>query len=89
MKKDRIVFAISTTDINEVAREVLGRHLTEREMMLVEREMGKGEVIDWLSPVESIIREQIEVIRPEKLELVRTIDDLYDDDDLEDNLRYL
>lgn len=89
MKKDRIVFAISTTDINEVAREVLGRHLTEREMMLVEREMGKGEVIDWLSPVESIIREQIEVIRPEKLELVRTIDDLYDDDDLEDNLQYL
>jgi nucleoside-triphosphatase THEP1 len=59
---ERIVYSINVEDIQEVAREVLERKLTKREILLIEDSIG--DYINWFDAIEFAIKKHIE-IRPE------------------------
>lgn len=50
---DRIVYTISVEDIQNVAKEILDRKLTKKEITLVEDSVG--DYIDWFQSVENAI----------------------------------
>jgi len=54
---ERIVYSLNVEDIQEVAKEVLGRKLTKREISLVEESLG--DYIKWFDAVEFAIYEHI------------------------------
>lgn len=56
MKNDgnnRIVYSISVSDIQEVAKQVLERDLTKKEVILVEESVG--DYIDWFQAIENAL----------------------------------
>ena len=54
---DRIVYSISVGDIQEVAKQVLERDLTKKEVVLVEESVG--DYIDWFQIIENALRKHI------------------------------
>jgi len=56
MKKragNRIVYSICVDDIQEIAQEDIGRVLTDKEVALVERELG--DYVDWSQAISHTI----------------------------------
>jgi len=56
MKKesdDKIIYSLNVADVQEVAKEVLERKLTKKEIDLVERKVGG--FIDWYQAIENSI----------------------------------
>jgi len=51
---DRIVYSINVSDIQEVAKQVLDRDLTTKEVILVEKSIG--DYVDWFQAIENSIR---------------------------------
>jgi hypothetical protein len=56
-KNDRTVYSLNVIDIQEVAKEVLERKLTKKEIALVEESVGN--YIDWFQAIENSIRKNI------------------------------
>lgn len=54
---ERIVYSLNISDIQEVAKQVLERDLTKKEIALVERSIG--DYIDWVQAIENAIREHV------------------------------
>ena len=54
---DRIVYSISVGDIQEVAKQVLERDLTKKEVILVEESVG--DYIDWFQAIENALRKHV------------------------------
>ena len=54
---DRIVYSISVGDIQEVAKQILERDLTEKEVILVEESVG--DYIDWFQSIENALRKHV------------------------------
>ena len=54
---DRIVYSISVGDIQEVAKQVLERDLTKKEIVLVEESVG--DYIDWFQAIENALRKHV------------------------------
>ena len=54
---DRIVYSISVGDIQEVAKQILERDLTKKEVILVEESVG--DYIDWFQSIENALRKHI------------------------------
>ena len=54
---DRIVYSISVGDIQEVAKRVLKRDLTKKEVILVEESVG--DYIDWFQAIENALRKHV------------------------------
>ena len=54
---DRIVYSISVGDIQEVAKQVLERDLTKKEVLLVEKSVG--DYIDWFQAIENALRKHV------------------------------
>ena len=54
---DKIVYSISVGDIQEVAKQVLERDLTKKEVVLVEESVG--DYIDWFQAIENALRKQV------------------------------
>lgn len=54
---DRIVYSISVGDIQEVAKQVLERDLTKKEVVLVEESVG--DYIDWFQAIENALRKHV------------------------------
>ena len=57
MKNDRTVYSISVGDIQEVAKQVLERDLTKKEVLLVEESVG--DYIDWFQAIENALRKHV------------------------------
>jgi hypothetical protein len=53
-----IVYSINVTDIQDVASEILERHLTGKELLLVKKSVG--DYIDWFQAIESAIHKDID-----------------------------
>lgn len=56
-KSDRIIYSLNVEDIQNVARQTLGRELTEKEILLVEEAIGDH--IDWFDAIELAINKHI------------------------------
>jgi hypothetical protein len=56
-KNDIIIYSLNVIDIQEVAKDVLERKLTKKEIALVEESVG--DYIDWFQAIENSIREHI------------------------------
>ena len=54
---DRTVYSISVGDIQEVAKQVLERDLTKKEVLLVEESVG--DYIDWFQAIENALRKHV------------------------------
>lgn len=54
---DRIVYSINVSDIQEVAKQVLERDLTTKEVILVEKSIG--DYFDWFQAIENSIRTHV------------------------------
>jgi hypothetical protein len=54
---DRIVYSINVSDIQEVAKQVLERDLTTKEVILVEKSIG--DYVDWFQAIENSIRTHV------------------------------
>ena len=54
---DRIIYSISVGDIQEVAKQVLERDLTKKEVVLVEESVG--DYIDWFQAIENALRKHV------------------------------
>ena len=54
---DKIVYSISVGDIQEVAKQVLERDLTKKEVVLVEESVG--DYIDWFQAIENALRKHV------------------------------
>ena len=54
---DRTVYSISVGDIQEVAKQVLERDLTKKEVILVEESVG--DYIDWFQAIENALRKHV------------------------------
>lgn len=54
---NRIVYSINVRDIQEVAKQVLGRSLLKKEIALIEESMGG--YIDWFQAIENAIHEHV------------------------------
>lgn len=54
---DRIVYSINVGDIQEVAKQVLKRDLTKKEVTLVEESVGQ--YIDWFQAIENALPEHV------------------------------
>ena len=54
---DRIVYSISVGDIQEVAKQILERDLTKKEVILVEESVG--DYIDWFQSIENALRKHV------------------------------
>lgn len=54
---DRIVYSINVGDIQEVAKQVLKRDLTKKEVVLVEESVGQ--YIDWFQAIENALPEHV------------------------------
>jgi hypothetical protein len=57
MKTSHIVYAINVEDVQNVAEEEYGRTLDDRELKLVEENIG--DYIDWFSSVAACIAETV------------------------------
>ncbi len=53
----KTVYGISVDDLQEVAKEVLGRELTDDEIVVVGNSVG--DYIDWFQAIENAINSQI------------------------------
>jgi hypothetical protein len=53
----KTVYEISVDDLQEVAKEVLGRELTDDEIVVVGNSVG--DYIDWFQAIENAINSQI------------------------------
>ncbi|MBI1805964.1 MAG: hypothetical protein HYR76_02795 [Ignavibacteria bacterium] len=56
---ERIVYSLNVEDIQEVARQILDRELTEKEIALVEESLG--DYISWFDAIEFAIRKRIKI----------------------------
>ncbi|MCH8486347.1 MAG: hypothetical protein LAT75_05740 [Candidatus Cyclonatronum sp.] len=56
---DRIIYSIKTEDLQTVAREAIGRALTEAEILKIEDSIA--ERIPWFEIIEGVIHEKIDV----------------------------
>ncbi|MEK6776169.1 MAG: hypothetical protein AABY87_04710 [bacterium] len=54
---DRFVYSINVGDIQEVAKQVLERALTKKEVILVEESVG--DYLDWFQAIENSIHKHI------------------------------
>jgi hypothetical protein len=54
---DRIVYSISVGDIQEVAKQVLERNLTKKEVILVEKSVS--DYIDWFQAIENALYKHV------------------------------
>jgi len=54
---DKIVYSLNVRDIQEVAKQVLGRNLIRKEIASVEESVGG--YIDWFQAIENAIREHV------------------------------
>ena len=54
-KNDRIIYSLNVIDTQDVAKQVLKRRLTKKEIALVEESVG--DYIDWFQAIENAIRE--------------------------------
>ena len=52
-KNDRIIYSLNVIDIQDVAKQVLKRRLTKKEIALVEESVGN--YIDWFQAIENSI----------------------------------
>jgi hypothetical protein len=57
MKETEAIYSLSAEDVQTVADQVLERHLTEREIALVEKSLG--DYIDWFQAIENAIRNAV------------------------------
>lgn len=53
----RVVYSINTTDIQDVAEQILDRSLTANELSLVEDSIG--DYLDWRQAIENAIHKHI------------------------------
>jgi hypothetical protein len=51
---NRIIYSLNVEDVQNVAREILKRKLTDKEILLVEDSVG--DYIDWFSAIEHAIQ---------------------------------
>ena len=92
MKKnniDRILFAVTISDVQMVAKQILGRQLKPNELTAFEQELSKNHEFDWQAPVQNAIREVINDYILEdtsKLDIYSILDE--EDDDYEEHLVY-
>jgi hypothetical protein len=82
--KDNIIFGITYTDVNEVAKRLFGRSLSSKELQQIEKELAKGDIVDWLSPLENLLRDSIDDHKLEDINIVEKLASIYDDDIDED-----
>ena len=54
---DKIAYSLNVRDIQEVAKQVLGRNLIKKEIASVEESVGG--YIDWFQAIENAIREHV------------------------------
>lgn len=62
MSKDKIIYSINVEDVQNVARQELGRDLTDRELKIVEDKIG--DQFDWFGAIASVIDTHIEQQEP-------------------------
>ena len=54
---EKTVYEISVADLQDVAKEVLGRELTEEEIVAVGNSVG--DYIDWFQAIENAINDRV------------------------------
>ncbi|ODS39187.1 hypothetical protein BEH94_03175 [Candidatus Altiarchaeales archaeon WOR_SM1_SCG] len=57
MKNEKIIYSISSEDVQTVAKQELDRELSDEEIKLVEDKIG--DYIDWYESINSVINESI------------------------------
>jgi hypothetical protein len=82
--KDNIICRITYNDIHEVSKRLFGRPLSSKELGLVEKEFAKGDLFDWQSPVENLLRDIVDDYKLEDINIVEKLASIYDDDIDED-----
>jgi len=82
--KDNIIFRITYNDIHDVAKRLFGRTLSSKELVRIEKEFDSDDIIDWLTPVENLLRDIVDDHRLEDINIVEKLASIYDDDIEED-----
>jgi len=62
MRKDKIIYSINIEDVQNVAQQELGRDLTDKELKIVEDNIG--DQFDWFEAIASVIAMHIEQHKP-------------------------
>ena len=58
MKRSKILYSINVEDVQHVAEEELGRQLTNRDLEVVEREIGDR--FDWYEAIADVLRRHLQ-----------------------------
>lgn len=56
---ERVVYSLNVRDIQAVAEERLGRHLSENELKIVEDNLGN--YVQWYDIIEAVIENHVEM----------------------------
>ena len=64
MKSPKIIYSISIEDVQHVAEEEHGKHLTKEELKIIEDKLS--DYIDWYSAVDNAIRAEVRVNKGKK-----------------------
>ena len=57
MKPSKIIYSINIEDVQNVAKEELGRKLSKKELEIIEDKLG--DYIDWYSAIDTAIQSEI------------------------------
>ncbi len=88
-KKNRPIFSITVNDVNSIARQMIGRNLTNEELSAFEKGFKITDYLDWQGAIETIISEVISdaiIEDTSKLNLYDRLDE--EDDDYEEIIIY-
>lgn len=88
-RNNRVIFSITIDDVNAIAKQLIGRNLTEKELVAFEREFKKNDYLDWQGAIQATITEAISdgVIEDiSKLKVYEILDE--EDDDYEEIIVY-
>ena len=58
MKREQIIYSITVEDVQRIARQELGREVTDNELKLVEEKLG--DQLDWFGAIATILEQHIE-----------------------------
>lgn len=80
-KNNRVIFSITIDDVNAIAKQLIGRNLTEKELAAFEREFKKNDYLDWQAAVQATITEAISDGVIEDISKLKVYDILDEEDD--------